>query len=504
MKYLSILDHRGNRIPVNLTAGDYEGASTGRRLSTWGLSSAGPSTSLSYNLSNLRSRSRESIRNNPLADGGVDDYVATIIGTGLAPRWQLDDRKFKEQLQELWEDWCEEADVYERLSFYGLQSLAVRALIDAGEVLVRFVRSGSESGLSVPLQLQLLEADHLDATYTTQAESGNQIRMGVEVNGNGVPLGYWIWQEHPGETFITTANMQRVYVPKKDMIHMFKPLRAGQLRGRPGLSSILVKLHDLDQYDDAELVRKKGAAMFGGFLVEEGERSEFINPGRYLGGEEEIDGQDIIALEPGTFPRLPPGLKVEFSKPVDVGESYDSWMKQQLRSIAKGMGITYEQLTGDLSGVNFSSIRAGLNDLKRRVTQLQTEIIVHQLCRRVVNEWLDAVFLSNRLNQPDYFKNPRKYRRVTWNPDAWPSVNPLQDAQADIAEIRAGLASRAQKVASRGTDVETIDREQLEDHGREEEYGLIYSTNAGKITEAGHETAAGSVQEPKEGGDAEE
>ena len=33
--------------------------------------------------------------------------------------------------------------------------------------------------------------------------------------------------------------------------------------------------------------------------------------------------------------RLPKGLKVEFSKPVDVGESYDSWMKKQLRDVAK-------------------------------------------------------------------------------------------------------------------------------------------------------------------------
>jgi lambda family phage portal protein len=484
MKYLSVLDHHGNRIPVNLT-GDYEGASTGRRLSNWGLSSAGPSTSLSYNLANLRSRSRESIRNNPLADGGVDAYVATIIGSGLAPRWQLKDREFKEQLQELWEDWCDEADIYGRLSFYGLQSLAVRALIDAGEVLVRFVRSGSESGLSVPLQIQLLEADHLDATYTTQSANGNHIRLGIEVDKNGVPLGYWIWRNHPGEQFITDSNMLRVFVPVKDMLHIFKPLRAGQMRGRPGLASILIKLHDLDQYDDAELVRKKGAAMFGGFLVEEGEKVTFPDPGGHLGNEEVIDDQEIVALEPGTFPRLPAGLKVEFSKPVEVGGSYEPWIKQQLRMVAKGIGITYEQLTGDLAGVTFSSIRAGLNDLKRRVTQLQTEIIVYQFCRRIANEWLDTVFLSNRLNQPDFFSNPRKYRRISWNADAWPSVNPLQDANADIAEIRAGLASRAQKVAARGTDVETVDREQQDDHGREDQYSLVYSTNAGKVTNSG-------------------
>jgi capsid protein len=41
----------------------------------------------------------------------------------------------------------------------------------------------------------------------------------------------------------------------------------GQIRGEPWLARALVKLNELDQYDDAELVRKKTAAMFAGFIT---------------------------------------------------------------------------------------------------------------------------------------------------------------------------------------------------------------------------------------------
>lgn len=494
-RHLHILDRFGRKIPLSMLS-DYEGSTTGRRMQTWGLSTAGPSAVVSYNLSSLRSRSRELIRNNAITDGGVDSFVASIIGSGISPRWTVEER---ERLLELWNDWVDEADVYGRLSFYGLQSLASRAMIDAGEVLCRFIRRERGRMNTVPLQLQLLEADHLDEAYTTIAPNGNQVRLGIEVDPIGVPLAYWLWPEHPGEHYILHRyNFERVRVEAADVLHMFKPLRAGQMRGRPWLSSVIVKLHDLDQYDDAELVRKKGAAMFGGFIEQaENTSDEDVTSDEILGndtGEVDDNEDEIIALEPGTYVKLPKGFKVNFSTPVDVGSSYESWMKQQLRFVAKGIGVTYEQLTGDLTGVNYSSIRAGINDLKRRVTQLQQEIIIFQFCRPVINEWLHVAYLNGMLDFTRYRRNHMMYRRVIWNPDAWPSVNPLEDAQTDRLEVRSGLASRARKVAARGEDVEDIDREQKADHDRETELGLVYETNAESVTNAGIEVFPGSAQ----------
>ena len=489
--YLKIVDSRGQKIPLRvLYGGAYEGAATGRRMSNWGMSSAGPNTALFSNIGTLRSRSRELIRNNPLVDGCVDSYAANVIGSGINPRWQISDNPGQKKIiQQLWEDWVGEADYAEVCDFYGLQTLGVRALIDAGEFFVRLIPRRPGEYNFVPLQLQLLEADHVDAGYNSIAENGNEIRMGIEIDALGKRTAYWVFKEHPGESLLYGAlgSTIRIRIPADQMLHIFKPLRIGQMRGRPWLASIIVKLHDLDQYEDAELVRKKTAAMFGGFIYSEPGSGEF-SASQMMGRQVESDenNQEVIAPEPGTYVPLPPGKKVAFSQPVDVGITYEVWIKQQLREIAVGMGCTYEQLTGDLRDVNYSSIRAGLLEFRRRVNQLQYQTIIHQFCRPIAHAWMDAAVSSRALSViTDYAQNKRKYLRIKWRPDGWPWVDPLKDQIAEQLAVRNGFKSRSRVVAERGEDVETVDAEIAEDNSRADSLGLILDSDPRETASSG-------------------
>jgi lambda family phage portal protein len=486
-RFLNVVDQYGRPIPVSALSGHYEGAGFGRRLSTWGTSSAGPNTSLYSSLATLRARSRELVRNHPLPDGAIDSFVANLIGTGITPRWQIEDKVLKKDVQQLWDDWTVEADADGTSSFYGLQALIARAMIEGGEALVRLRNRRPVDMLSVPLQLQGMEGDHLDETYNTIADNGNPIRMGIEFSRNGRRIAYWLFRDHPGESFMG-ASMERVRVPASQVIHVFKPLRLGQIRGRPWMSSIIVRLHELDQYEDAELVRKKTAAMFGGFITEPPGEDTGISP---LGTPStDSDNREVVALEPGTFPVLPPGMDVKFAEPADVGGNFDSWIKQQLREIARGMGVTYEQLTGDLEGVNYSSIRAGLLEFRRLCRQIQAHILVHQFCRPVAQYWMDLAVLSGALRISDYWENRRKYQRIKWRPDGWDWVDPVKDQLAEKMSVRSGFKSRAQVVAERGQDIETVDAEIAEDNARADELGLVFDTDPRKTAGSGAIQAA--------------
>lgn len=483
--YLSILDSRGDPIPIAARADTYEGAATGRRLNTWGTSSAGPNTALFASLGRLRARSRELIRNNPLADGGVDTLVANLIGTGIAPRWQLADKGLKKEIHDLWNDWVSGSDHAGLQDFYGQQALVSRALIDAGECLARLHYLYPDESPSVPLQIQLLEADHLDEQYNTVSPKGNEIRMGIEFNPAGRRTAYWLFREHPGEAFVLNRRAgDRVRVSSRDMIHCFRPLRIGQMRGRPWLTSIIVKLHEIDQYDDAEIVRKKTAALFGGFITE---TAPDPFPGSAFGrpAGKDANQSPIIALEPGTFPILPAGKSVVFSEPADVGQTYELWMKKQLRDIAAGLGITYDQLTGDLSDVNYSSIRAGLLEFRRRVRQLQFQTIIFQFCRPIAHAFLDTAVLNGLIRIRDYMENRRLYRRIEWRPDGWEWVDPVKDQVAAQMSVRNGFASRAKVVAELGDDVEMIDEEIDEDNRRADEKGLILDSDPRRTAASG-------------------
>ncbi|MBV2145856.1 MAG: phage portal protein, partial [Wolbachia endosymbiont of Pissodes strobi] len=212
------------------------------------------------------------------------------------------------------------------------------------------------------------------------------------------------------------------------------PLRPGQIRGVPWLSSVLLKLYELDQYDDAELVRKKTAAMFAGFITR-------LDPEANIMGEGESNEQGVAlsGLEPGTMQLLDPGEDIKFSEPSDVGGSYEAFMKQQLRAIAVGMGITYEQLTGDLTNVNYSSIRAGLIEFRRRCGMLQHNIMVFQFCRPVWDRWLELALLSGELDIGKEWTKKGGKEEVKWIAQGFDWVDPLKDQQAQQMAVRNGF-----------------------------------------------------------------
>ena len=458
----------------------FEGAGNGRRLSNWGTSTAGPNSTLFSSLGSLRSRSRELSRNDPQICGALDCLVSNIVGMGISPRWQLSDSKLKKRIQQLWSDWTQEADAGGLLDFYGLQSLIARSIIESGEVLIRFCpkRSGS---LLVPLQLQILEADHLDETYNTVAPNGNEIRMGIEFDKAGKRAAYWMFREHPGEVFMTVRNQfDRIRIPASEILHAYQPLRPGQQRGRPWLASLILTMHELNQFNDAELVRKKTAAMFGGFITQPSEEG---NMPPLFGSEGEADetGSPVIQMEPGTFPALPPGYNVTFSQPADVGGNYSSFVKHQEQRAARGIGgLTYEKFTGDLSGVTYSSIRAGNLEFQRQCKQFIFNVMAYQICRPVARYWLSQVELSNAMRLPGYTKDPKSYMRIKWTIDGWPWVDPLKDLKASTGLVRSGFSSRTQEVAERGMDVEALEEEIQADNERADAGGFVFDSDARK------------------------
>jgi lambda family phage portal protein len=448
--------------PKKRLAKSYEGATTGRRLGYWGLGSQGPNTALSDSLTGLRSRSRDLARNNPWVANGFRSLASNLIGCGITPRWLLDDVQLKENIQQAWQQWTNNSDLDGRYDFYGMQLLVAQTLMQAGEVLVRIVPQKMRGKGNVPLQIQVLEPDFLIDDYPSSPDGLRQIKMGIELDTSGRRVAYHLYKSHPGEA--DNLNSDKIRIAAQDILHIYRVDRPGQLRGVPWISSVLLKLRELDQYEDAELVRKKTSALFAGFITE---------PAPDFNANERDDYQEL-GLEPGMLKRLAPGENIEFSEPSDVGGSYEVWMMQQLRGVAAGMGITYEQLTGDLRGVNYSSIRAGLIEFRRQIELLQHHLIVHQLCQPIATRWLNLAVLSGAIDIPEYFDNPGKYHRISWQPPGWDWVDPLKDVQAEILSMEHHLKARQDIIAKHGMDAEEVDRRIKQDKEREKQFGLHF------------------------------
>ncbi|MBF0213044.1 MAG: phage portal protein [Magnetococcales bacterium] len=471
----------GSLFPKFKASSGYEAASTGRRLGAWTPTQDSVNALLFRDANVMLPRARDLVRRNAWAFNGVDSLVTNLVGKGIKPRSTHDDAAFKASVYDLWRGWINEADAHGVLGFYGLQALAVRGMIEGGEVLVRMRERDQRDGLSVPLQLQVLEPEHLPYSMTHDLPSGNRIRSGIEFDRIGRRVAYHLYREHPGDR-VLGSGLETVRVPASEVIHLFRPLRPGQIRGESWLTQALVKLHELDQYDDAELARKKTAAMLAGFIIKPSPDQDMI------GEKGEIpDDQGVVSTNwaPGTMQVLLPGEDIKFSEPADVGGQYAVFMQVQLRAVATAMGVTYEQLTGDLSGVNYSSIRAGMVEFRRRMEQWQTSIIIHQFCRPVWKRWMDLAVLSGALEAPGYTGRRLEYQAVKWIPQGWAWVDPQKEFTSIIMAIRAGLMSRDEAVASYGYDAEEIDREIAASNTRSDELGLTFDSDPRRRTRTG-------------------
>ncbi|CAM5771971.1 hypothetical protein LMIY3S_03687 [Labrys miyagiensis] len=457
----------------------YEGARQRRRLSGWHPTRASMNQLISADGEELRSRSRDLIRNNPYAASALESFVANFIGTGVKPSVLITDMVMKDRIQKLWREWTDIADFTGQTDFYGLQALVGRALFEAGECFIRF-RSGSNNMDGVPLQLQLLESEMVPYNKNHMADNGNQIINGIELDDNDRRVAYWFYSVYPGDPYYRIHPLTYVRVPADEVLHIYKPLRPGQMRGAPWITPSIVKLFLVDQYDDAELERKRLAAMYAGFITSGSPEDLFDEntdqpADNYSGLDSGGGPQDgpFPVLEPGTIQSLLPGEQITFSEPAEAGQSYEPFQYRNLLAAAVGMSVPYTSATGDSSKSNYSSSRQEMVEFRNRLSQLQHSCMIFQMCRPIWQRWLTDAVISGEIDIPDFLENKREYFKVKWIPPRFDWIDPLRDIQAEKLAVDNGFKARSDVIEESGFDPEETDRRIQADQKREKDLDIL-------------------------------
>lgn len=441
--------------PITAKA-QYEAAGQGRRLRGWRAPSTGPNRAAT-GMETIRNRTRDAIRNDWGAAAGARSWVTNLVGSGIVPRPRTSDAKLKARLIEVWDAWVREADADGVLDFYGLQTLATRTWIASGEVFIRLRPRKLDDGLTVPLQIQLIEPDMvpmIDHDAWPGMPAGNRIRSGIELNRIGRRVAYWVYREHPGEYHGHVSLSDLVRIPADMMLHMFEPLRPGQLRGVSDFATVLTKLRGVMDFDDAVLERQRLANLFAMFITRSNPSGPM--PLDVTTGQLDLDAggaSPAIMIEPGLVQELAPGEDVRFSEPPDSGANYGEFIRAQHLGVAAGQGLPYELLTGDLKDVSDRTLRIILNEFRRHCGQRQWQIIIPMLCQPVRDAWALYASGGGRILPSQI----AEARRVTWAPEAWAYIHPVQDVQAKKLEVEAGFRARSQVIAAAGEDPDEVD-----------------------------------------------
>jgi lambda family phage portal protein len=443
-----------------------EGAMAQRRLRGWNPPLENINALVASGGPRLLARSRELVVTNGYAANACEAFAANLVGDGIKPSSLIGDADLRDRVQRLWLAWTDEADADGLTDFYGLQRRAAREVFIAGEVFLRLRPRRPGDGLVVPLQLQMLPSEMVPLGLNRILPGGGSIRQGIEFDTIGRRVAYHVLRRHPGDmTDQGTGAGPRddtVRVPAADILHVMDPVEAGQLRGVSRFAPAIVKLFTLDLYDDAELERKKTAAMFAMFITSPAPETP-LEP-----------AEDDLEVEPGQVVRLDPGEDVSTPATPDSGATYEPFQYRTLLQVGAALGVPYGYLTGDTAKGNFSNTRIALVDFRRRISAVQHSVMVYQLCRTVWARWMDMAVLAGAIDLPGYAQQRRQYQACAWLPTKWDWVDPVKDANAEILQIEAGLKSRTQALSERGYDAEQVDREIATERRREAALGLDF------------------------------
>ena len=317
------------------------------------------------------------------------------------------------------------------------------------------------SHLSRSTEYGLIPAEMVDEFLTRDLPGGAYVAAGIEFDTLGRRAAYYVLPVRPTDVYATARDPIRV--PAEDVLHLMRPLGPGQVRGVSWLAPVLLTLAELDSLLDALLVGAKIAACHAGFISNLNE----------IGGSafEDADADGDVSLEPGIVRRLSPGEQITFNSPTEAKDSI-GFAKLTLGQIAAGLGVPQHLLDGDLSGANYSSLRAGLLPFRQKVEQFQYHCLVPQVLAPLWRRVITREYLAERLDLPDL----APAFAVEWLMPRPMQVDPLKDTQAIGEMIDRGLASRRQAVASLGWNVAELDAEIAADRERESDLGLAFST----------------------------
>lgn len=411
----------------------FDGAAGGRR--GWGMGTFGrinPETAAAGPA--LRSRASYLAINNAFISNAVGNWVGALIGPGIQPAARHPNAATRKALNQYFADWCSRADAEGRTDFAGLQVAIANSMVVAGEAVVLISETADGP------RLRILPPELLDESKTAELGEGQSIFSGIELDATGRRVAYWIIQEKPGGVLQTFAPPVRV--DAESVLHVAKALAPGQLRGVSWLAPVVLGASDFDKLCDALLKGAQVSAMMCGFLTD-------LN-----GTGEPFDGE-TPSMEPGALVRLPNGTDVKLNTPQQA-QQMGEFIRMNLRQLAAGLGLPDHLLSGDLTGANYSSLRAGLLPFRQRVEQIQYTVLVPQFLAPVWRAVILHGILSGDLDAKDFEANPETYLRADWLPPAFMQVDPMKAVQADVAELEAGLTSRRKLVAARGWVLEDL------------------------------------------------
>ena len=374
--------------------------------------------------------SRKLYLNNSIVKGAITDLARYAVGSGLKALPNSGDPSWDEQAKDWWKHWQRYPEVTGRFDFQTLQLIVSETVDRDGEIFA--ILTKSDDGRTA--QLQIIEGHRVQ---TPPEFAGREdIFDGVQLDKFGRPKNY----------FILTSVGEFKKVPARDMIHVFEPERADQVRGYPRISVAINTCMDRDELLRLEMQAAKAASTISLVVKSKtGSAAGIFGP---ITLDNASINDDQRAMQTvwggGAILNVRNDQEVTNFQMERPNAKLDAHLEQYIRATCLGLGLPYEFVwdSQKVSGANTRLITA---KAARRFEQRQN-LLISQFMRRV---WRYAAAVA--IKNGDLASTP-KWHHVDYIPPRSITVDHGRDAMSDIALVESGLMSRAEYFGSYGQD----------------------------------------------------
>ncbi|WP_337015290.1 phage portal protein [Leclercia sp. AS011] len=388
---------------------------------------------------------------NPFGARYAQMTVDNVVGTGLFPRTQMTlptgelDKRTNLMLDKLFYRWSENKErvsLNGQFDFYEFCQLVERQRIIDGEVFIIMHREDGD------LKLEMIPANRCDITHDARLDDNRVIKSGITYDERTMkPLSYWFKRV---DLMTQTETYDYVEYDAEEVIHYFEPKQIDQLRGISDFVPVIKTVSQLDAYVHTSIIQARVAASSMAFITQD-KSNDLLE-------DDEEDKELIAEYSPGTINLLNPGQDIKSVQANTQAQEFTGWVNKIESVIAMGLGCFKQALTGDITGVNYSSARFGDLMQQSRYRALQRRLI-NTVLTRVYREFLQNLVDEQIAEVP---VNKAMFD-TTWIKPEVKNVDPEKEIKSKILMIENGLVSRRQVIEEMGLDPDKVDLAIAED-----------------------------------------
>lgn len=428
----------------------------------------------------LVGRARDTCFNNSYGKAGLRVLRQNIVGeNGIRMQSQVMreqksgkvelDKDINAAIEEAWREFSEKMhiDTAGRKNMLWMQILALNSFVTDGEFFFRKHKDGKYG-----IQLQEIDALRIPPFATNRY----RLEKKGEVYKNGI-----IFDKAKGKALYYALNRDNVnyydmqpdrsteLIPAAEMIHGYQQVAAGQARGVPLGQTSSETLYMIAKYSEAALQNARIGAAKVGFFKQDSDQPPPTTPKLDDDGNPVVDADGNVVLQnamdgvkidltAGSVSSLPPGVDFTAWDKAYPDQEYEGFIKSMLRGASVGFSIPYSDISGDLSDVNYSSMRQGALEIRANYRILQG-LLIEYLMEEIHTEWLASILMMEMLRVNgktltiDMFPQLDK---PMWIPKRWAWIDPRAEAIANQIAVKMGLKAPSQIITEMGGDPEEV------------------------------------------------